>query len=711
MLSFALLLNSAFTFLIVQSKYVLLDNYMEKGKFADKFNFQAIKDPFGAYVEYLTRNDAVEQGLFKESFDGSVYIGVDSKNKVEDGRPGRKTVLLQSVKDYKDGLFVVDIAHAPASICSTWPMFILWGAVENWPGCGQINIIEGVNTNKNNTMSLNTDEGCQITNSSTEYTGKLLKSNCYIKAPGQKINRGCQILADGNDNYGEGFNKANGGVYATEITSEYISIWHFPRLKIPEDLKYGGLNPNPESWGTPTAKFCGDFPSSEWVEDCDFYDQLTCRNFVRDNYRVFNDSYWIINSLKVFTNQSPTQTSSPSTQSTQKATTYFDTNTKSKSSTLIIKPGPTKKPSTPNPSASLSKKPSTQNPSAPLSKSSQKLGLYIGIPLSIITFIVVICLLVWCHHKYRNKRRKNTIYALMGNLLKRIGTRHAQRASTDLWEIDSQNLLIYYEKVLGKGAFGEIYLGQLIGDAGIRHVYKNVIALTQFHDCEVAIKMLPKDANDLAREDFQKELDFMKSLKYHPHLTCLLGYVYDSKNPLLVLQYCVNGNLLDYVIKQNKQIEQNDTEKIDLQIKQFLKFSWQIADGLNYFTSLGYIHRDIAARNILLDQHLIGDFGLCRTLENNEIYVSRGGRVPLRWLALECLNAKEYSVKSDLVVWHFTARIVYCWLLNPADRPNFADICQFFSQILEAKNIPYGYVDAAGIIDVELGKMGFYINV
>ena len=44
----------------------------------------------------------------------------------------------------------------------------------------------------------------------------------------------------------------------------------------------------------------------------------------------------------------------------------------------------------------------------------------------------------------------------------------------------------------------------------------------------------------------------MKTLKFHAHLVCMLGYVQDLANPLLVLEFCANGDLLQFV-RKNKQ--------------------------------------------------------------------------------------------------------------------------------------------------------------
>lgn len=46
----------------------------------------------------------------------------------------------------------------------------------------------------------------------------------------------------------------------------------------------------------------------------------------------------------------------------------------------------------------------------------------------------------------------------------------------------------------------------------------------------------------------------MKSLKYHPHLVCLMGYVPDAVSPLLLIEYCSHGDLLHFVREHKNQL-------------------------------------------------------------------------------------------------------------------------------------------------------------
>ena len=70
---------------------------------------------------------------------------------------------------------------------------------------------------------------------------------------------------------------------------------------------------------------------------------------------------------------------------------------------------------------------------------------------------------------------------------------------------------------------------------------------------------------------------------------------------------------------------------------------------------MGIVHRDLACRNILIDEKKIlkiSDFGLSRIVGQNEVYtLTNYGRLPLRWMALESIFHREFNSASD--VWSF----------------------------------------------------------
>ncbi|CAF9927851.1 MAG: hypothetical protein HETSPECPRED_006683 [Heterodermia speciosa] len=301
LISFGLLLK------LSTASYVLEDDYTSNAFFSF-FTFFTAADPTNGYVHYVDQGTAQNTGLLS-IVNNQVHIGVDSNN-VATGS-GRNSVRITSNKSYNHGLFILDLAHMPGGVC--------WLVGPDWPNQGEIDIIEGVNDQTNNAMTLHTSDGCTIVDSNA-FTGTLATSNCYINAPGQATNAGCDIQSQDSRSYGAGFNAIGGGVIATEWTSDVINIWFFPRGTTPADISNGV--PNPATWGAPVAQFdgscdidshfqnqqivfdttfCGDWAGAVWSSSAKCAALApTCQSYVQNNPGAFADMYWLINSLKVY---------------------------------------------------------------------------------------------------------------------------------------------------------------------------------------------------------------------------------------------------------------------------------------------------------------------------------------------------------------------------------------------------------------------------
>ncbi|OJD36269.1 endo-beta-glucanase [Diplodia corticola] len=295
--------------------YDLAASYTSSNWF-DSFTVQALgtADPTGGYVNYLSLADAQSRGLYQIKGD-QVYIGVDSTTVLDPSGSGRPSVRIQSNTAFTHGLFILDLAHMPGSICGSWPAYWMYGP--DWPNSGEIDMIEGVNNQQVNQMTLHTAAGCTVTVGEGGQSGTSGNTDCNANTAYD----GCGVTSTTANSYGTPFNNAGGGVYATFWNEGSIQIWYFPRSSVPSDISSG--TPNPSNWGQPMTHFSGcSFDSfiknNNIVFDVTFCGQWAgnvwstgtcasqtgngnCINYVANNPGVFSESYWLINSLKVYT--------------------------------------------------------------------------------------------------------------------------------------------------------------------------------------------------------------------------------------------------------------------------------------------------------------------------------------------------------------------------------------------------------------------------
>uniref|UniRef100_A0A672RT69 Receptor protein-tyrosine kinase n=1 Tax=Sinocyclocheilus grahami TaxID=75366 RepID=A0A672RT69_SINGR len=189
-------------------------------------------------------------------------------------------------------------------------------------------------------------------------------------------------------------------------------------------------------------------------------------------------------------------------------------------------------------------------------------------------------------------------------------------------------------KILGTGAFGMVYKGIWVPEGETVKI-------------PVAIKILNESTGPKANVEFMDEALIMASME-HPHLARLLG-VCLSPAIQLVTQLMPHGCLLDYVHEHQ--------ENIGSQL--LLNWCVQIAKGMMYLEERRLVHRDLAARNVLVKSpnHIkITDFGLARLLDADEKeYNSDGGKMPIKWMALECIHYRKFTHQSD--IWSYGVTI------------------------------------------------------
>jgi hypothetical protein len=297
--------------------YVLTDDY-SGNNFFSSFDFFIGPDPTSGTVQYLDGKTASAVGLVGTLPNNQTFMAVDNVNAYATPY-GRPSVRITSKKTFNHGLVIADITHMPGGICGTWPAF--WMVGPNWPQDGEIDIIEGVNEQSNNQMTLHTNSGCTVDNS-TDFTGSLVTTDCNVDSVGQDKNAGCGVSNANPASFGTGFNDGLGGVYVMEWTSDAINVFFFDRYHIPADITNG--KPLPQYWGNPVAQFasgcdmdqhfqnlqivfditfCGAWAGDVWSSSSCASKAPTCEEYVANNPAAFTGAYWEIGSVKVYESQ------------------------------------------------------------------------------------------------------------------------------------------------------------------------------------------------------------------------------------------------------------------------------------------------------------------------------------------------------------------------------------------------------------------------
>nr|XP_046171170.1 macrophage colony-stimulating factor 1 receptor 1-like [Oncorhynchus gorbuscha] len=129
--------------------------------------------------------------------------------------------------------------------------------------------------------------------------------------------------------------------------------------------------------------------------------------------------------------------------------------------------------------------------------------------------------------------------------------------------------------------------------------------------------------------------------------------------------------------------EDPETGTWSLDIEDLLRFSSQVAQGMDFLASKNCIHRDVAARNVLLTDGRVAkicDFGLARDIENDSNYVVKGNaRLPVKWMAPESIFECVYTVKSD--VWSYGILLWEIFSLGKSPYPNVVVDTRFYKMI------------------------------
>ncbi|XP_078397122.1 focal adhesion kinase 1 isoform X2 [Cetorhinus maximus] len=264
-----------------------------------------------------------------------------------------------------------------------------------------------------------------------------------------------------------------------------------------------------------------------------------------------------------------------------------------------------------------------------------------------------------------------------------------------------------------------IELGRCIGEGQFGDVHQGIYTSPENPAMAVAIKTCKNSTSDSVREKFLQEALTMRQFD-HPHIVKLIGVI--TENPVwIIMELCTFGELRSFL----------QVRKYNLDLASLILYAYQLSTALSYLESKRFVHRDIAARNVLvssLDCVKLGDFGLSRYMEDSTYYKASKGKLPIKWMAPESINFRRFTSASD--VWMFGvcmweilmygvkpfqgvknndvigriengerlpmppncpptlySLMTKCWAYDPSRRPRFNELKQQLSTILEEEKV------------------------
>ncbi|XP_041656960.1 macrophage colony-stimulating factor 1 receptor 2 [Cheilinus undulatus] len=305
------------------------------------------------------------------------------------------------------------------------------------------------------------------------------------------------------------------------------------------------------------------------------------------------------------------------------------------------------------------------------------------------------------------------------------------------WEFPRDKLRL--GPVLGSGAFGKVVEATAYGLGTDNKVTR------------VAVKMLKPRAHSEEREALMSELKILSHLGYHDNIVNLLGACTRGGPMLMITEYCSHGDLLNFLRSHSQDFmasilcvdeveggafyknmaaqqarlrsdsgisccsEYQEMQPVlspgqtppsvqtdSLSVCDLMRFSYQVAQGLDFLSTRNCIHRDVAARNVLLTDigvAKICDFGLARDIRNDDSYIVQGNaRLPVKWMAPESIFQCVYTVQSD--VWSYGVLLWEIFSLGKSPYPNVVVDTNFYKMIKDG-----GHMDQPDYAPAEMYEL------
>src|SRR2546430_2925198 len=203
-------------------------------------------------------------------------------------------------------------------------------------------------------------------------------------------------------------------------------------------------------------------------------------------------------------------------------------------------------------------------------------------------------------------------------------------------------------RLLGRGGFAEVYLGQ--------HLRLNM---------QAAIKVLHTQLADDDVENFHREAETIASL-VHAHIVRVLDFDVKDGVPFIIMDYAPNGSL-----------RQRHPKGTRLPLDTVVNYTKQVAEALQYAHEKKLIHRDIKPENMLLGRNnevLLSDFGIAIITQSSRYQVTQEAAGTITYMAPEQIQGKPRLASDQYAL----GVVVYEWISG--DRPFLGSFTEIASQ-------------------------------
>ncbi|GHO63478.1 hypothetical protein KSC_023700 [Ktedonobacter sp. SOSP1-52] len=186
---------------------------------------------------------------------------------------------------------------------------------------------------------------------------------------------------------------------------------------------------------------------------------------------------------------------------------------------------------------------------------------------------------------------------------------------------------------LGRGSFGDVYLGKHINDASV-----------------AAVKVLHIQLTD--RNDVKSFINEARTIRLaHPNIIRVLDFgIGEDDLPFIVMDYASNGTLRHRHPRHTR-----------VPLTTVVEYVKQIADALHYAHEHRLIHRDVKPRNILVNSHksiLLSDFGIATVAHSTHSATTQDKAGTIPYMAPEQIQGKPVPASDQYALGIMT----YEWL-------------------------------------------------